>query len=199
MLDSKVTYEEGVEIPVKVKPKNKEKHMIVPTEKHSIFKEERFWATLAHAMGPIMIGLFFFGEGAGGWFGLLLVSGGIYLYFSEKSPYIKHHARQAFAIQLFGTIGWFAAFMGLIFVGLPLWFLFIIISAVLIVVFVGLILLPLAIMSWPLLLMASFVMPLSTAILGAMGAWETWHGREFNYPRLSEWLDRKFGVAYKLV
>ncbi len=199
-VESKVKYEadETVDIPIKVKRKNENAVQKSHDGQIALFKNERFWATLAHAMGPIMIAFMFFGDGPQ-WLGLLAISGGVYMYYSDKSPFVKYHARQAFFMQLFGTIGWFAVFMGLIFVGIPVWIVLMVVSAILIIVLVGLILLPIAIASWPLLLMASFAMPLSTAILGAIGAWETWHGRDFKYPRLADWLDKKFGVCYRLV
>ncbi|MCL4875662.1 MAG: DUF4870 domain-containing protein [Anaerolineae bacterium] len=196
---SKVSYEdEGFDVPVKVKPKNDEQVTNFSDRARDLLSQERFWATLAHAIGPVMIALLFWGDGPQ-WLGLLLVSAGIYFYYSDKSPYVKHHARQALALQLMGTIGWFVVMFGLVVIGIPVWIVLMVVSALLIVVLVGIILLPIAILSWPLLMLATFVMPLGTAILGAIGAWETWHGRDYNYPRLAAWLDKKFGVCYKLV
>jgi uncharacterized Tic20 family protein len=191
---SKVKYEqESAEIPVTVREKPKNGTQASESFRDSMGKlmaEDRFWAALAHAIGPVMIALMVLGDG-GEWLGLILITAGIYVYFANKSPMIKFHARQALAAQLLGTFGWFAVLIS----GTLLWVVLLLISLVLILVLIGLILAPLVAITLPIFILASFVMPLSVVVFGAIGAWETWHGRHYRYPYLADCLDEKLGTV----
>jgi uncharacterized Tic20 family protein len=191
---SKVKFEDEVtDIPVTTREKPKNGASAGESLRDSMGKlmaEDRFWASLAHAMGPLMIVLLILGDG-GKWLGLILITAGIYVYFANKSPMIKFHARQALAAQLLGTFGWFAVLIS----GTLLWGLLLLISLVLILVLIGLILAPLVAITLPIFILASFVMPLSVVVFGAIGAWETWHGRHYRYPYLADWLDEKLGTV----
>ena len=190
MAESKVKFEdEEVEVPVHVseKPKNGTNPALADRV-NDLIGQERFWAALAHALGPLMIGMFIFGDSAG-WLGLMFVTGGIYLYFADKSDHIRFHARQALAAQILGTFGWVALLIG----GTVAWVVLLLISAVLILILIGLVLFPLVALAGPILFLLSFGLPLGVVYFGARGAWEVWHGRDYRYPRLADWLDRRFG------
>jgi uncharacterized membrane protein len=190
MAESKVKHEDsGVHIPVHTREKAKNGTSAPLTDRvNELIGQERFWATLAHAMGPIMIAMLIFGDGAN-WLGLMLITGGIYLYFSNKSDHIKFHARQALAAQILGTFGWVALLIG----GTIAWVGMLIVSILLILVLIGLVLTPLVALGYPMFLIASFLLPLGVAIFGTKGAWEAWHGRDYRYPKLADWLDKRFG------
>lgn len=191
LVKSKVTYDaDESQIPVHVADKPKRKNEPdLEAQLTRLVKEDRFWAALAHALGPVMMALLIFGDGLE-WLGIMLITGGIYLYFSERSELIKFHARQALAAQFLGTFGWLALFLSVT----AIWIVLLIISAILIVVLIGLVLLPLVIVAYPIFALASFILPLGVIPFGAIGAWECWHGRNYRYPYLADWLDRHFGV-----
>src|SRR5687768_16927968 len=92
---SKVEFQDqsnGNEVPVRVKPPvEKRKHEATGD---SIFNQDRFWAALAHAMGPAMVAAWVIGDGLS-WLGPIFITAAIYLYFADKSPMVKFHARQA--------------------------------------------------------------------------------------------------------
>lgn len=187
----KYTNDDSGEIPVRVveKPKRQDQpDQSLMNSAREIMAQERFWATLAHAIGPLMIAVFLFGDGLG-WLGLMLITAGIYLYYNDKSALVKMHARQALAAQLIGTIGWIALLIS----GAMVWTVVLIISLVLILALVGLLLAPLVVVSGPLLFLASFILPLGTALFGTLGAWDAWHGRVFRYPYIADKLDKHFG------
>jgi hypothetical protein len=190
MTESKVKHEgDEVAVPVHVSEKAKNgSNTLLADRVNDLIGQERFWATLAHAIGPLMIGMFIFGDSAG-WLGLMLVTGGIYLYFSDKSDMIKFHARQALTAQIMGTFGWIALLIG----GTLAWVVMLIVSIVLILLLIGILLTPLVVLALPVFILASFGLPLGVVYFGARGAWEVWHGREYRYPRLADWLDRRFG------
>lgn len=190
MSESKVVYEnEALDIPIKVKNGDKAKRgQEVSEQLRGVVKEEHFWAALVHALGPLMIGLAVFADGLS-WLGLIFITAGIYLYYSDKSALIKYHARQALLMQVIGTFGWFALFLS----GTMIWVVLLVLSIILILLLVGIILTPLVAVAYPIFVLASFMLPLSVAIFGTIGAWETWHGREFRYPYLGQWLDQRFG------
>jgi uncharacterized Tic20 family protein len=189
---SKVTYDETAEIPVRIKAKNgtSESNNKLVNSVNDVIGQERFWATLAHAMGPVMIALFILGDGLA-WCGLMMITAGIYLYFTDKSPMIKFHARQALAAQMLGTFGWIILLIS----GTLIWVVALVISIILILLLIGIILTPLVFIMGPVFWMASFALPLSVALFGSIGAWEAWHGRDYRYPYLAKWLDEKFGAT----
>jgi uncharacterized Tic20 family protein len=193
---SKVTYiedEPGQDIPVTVKPKRQPEPPL-SQKVNNLMKQERFWATVVHAITPLMIGLFFIADGPE-WIGLMCVTGAIWIYNHNRSAFVSHHARQALAVQLIGSFGWLAIIIG----GAVAWVLLLVLSALAMLVLVGFLLFPIVLVSYPLLVLASFAMPITAALLGAVAAWETWHGRHFAYPRLSDWLDKQFGTLYTIV
>lgn len=187
--ESKIKYDGDAtqDIPVNVhhpKRKNEERHTLRDSASELV-QEERFWATLAHALGPIMMGMWMFTDGP--WVLAMVLTAGIWLYHRKSSPMVAYHARQALTLQLLGSFGW----MFLVFTGAIAWSVLLVVSLVLILVLVGLILAPVVFFGGILAFFASLLLPLSVVVLGAIGAWETWHGREYRYPYIAKWLDGK--------
>lgn len=187
---SKISYDESEAIPIKVveKPKRGEE----PKTLSQLMEEERFWATLAHALGPIMMAFIIFTDSPA-WLLALMLTAGIYFYHAGKSDYVRDHARQALALQLLGTFGWFALLIS----GITVWIVALLISIALMLVLIGFVLTPIVAVAGPILFLASFALPLSVVLFGTIGAWETWHGREFRYPYLADRLDNWRGQGRK--
>lgn len=173
------------EIPVRVAEKTSRQNR----ENFSqLMHEPRFWATLAHAMGPVMFLLWMLGDGPA-WLLPLAITAGIYFYHQNKSALVRHHARQALTLQVLGSFGW----MALLLSGFAIWIIALLMSLVLILVLVGLLLAPIVLVAGPLFFLMTLVLPLSAFVLGIVGAWETWQGRDFRYPYLADWLDKHLG------
>ncbi len=193
--ESKISYlDESDEIPVKVVGKNKQ-HRPAPEDKapqtlSQLLEEDRFWATLAHALGPIMMGLVIFTDSMA-WLLALMLTAGIYFYHAGKSEFVRYHARQALVLQMMGTFGWLILLLS----GVAIWVVALLISTALMLVLIGFILTPIVLVAGPILFLMSFLLPLSVILFGTIGAWETWHGREFHYPyladRLGKWSEGK--------
>lgn len=188
--DSKIKYEGDTtqDIPVNVhrpKRKNEEapRHSLRDSA-NDLLKEERFWATLAHALGPIMMGMWLFTDGP--WVLAMVFTAGIWLYHRNSAPMVAYHARQALALQVMGTFGW----LFLVATGAVMWSILLVVSLVLILVLIGLILAPVVFVGGIMAFFASLLLPLSVIVLGTIGAWETWNGRDYRYPYLADWLDR---------
>ncbi|NDJ84245.1 MAG: DUF4870 domain-containing protein [Chloroflexi bacterium] len=156
-----------------------------------LFPRETFFACLAHALGPIMMIVDWSNKGPQS-IPFLIATAAIYLYFRDKSDFVKHHARQALALQLLGTLGWLI----LITAGTAIWLILLIVSVIAILVLVGLVLVPVVILSYPFFVLASLSLPLSIIVLGSIAAWQTANGHDFDYPVLARLLDRYLGVAY---
>lgn len=165
----------------------KQKHKTHET----LIARDTFFAFLAHIIGPIMMVVDLSKSGPQS-IPFLIATATIYLYHRHKSPFVKHHARQALALQLLGTIGWFT----LVLTGTAVWIVLLIVSVISILVLVGLILVPVVLVSFPLFILASLTLPTSIVVLGSIGAWRTARGHNFDYPFLAHLLDRMFGVVY---
>ncbi|MFP4323402.1 MAG: hypothetical protein ACLFTK_13190 [Anaerolineales bacterium] len=182
-MQSNVSYED--EVPVRVV--NKQHN--TPQNRAEDVERERLYAALAHAIGPITIALMLIFDGGLYWLGMLFFTVLIYSSYREKSALVRFHARQALAAQLLGTVGWLIA----VTLGAAAWVILLMISLVLILLLVGLILTPVVAIVGPLAFLASFALPLGVAVFGAIGAWETWNGKDFRYPILADWLDNRLG------
>jgi|GEM_PF-6396843 len=170
------------EIPVRVADKEK-------SATSDLLSQPRFWATLAHALSPIMFFFIFVGDGI---FPLVFMGAnlGIYLYWREKSPVVKRASEQALVAQLIGTFGWLALLLS----GIAVWVVLFIISVILVIALIGIILAPLMLVALPLFVLATFALPLSAALFGVIGAWEAWNDREFRYPYLAKMMENGVGV-----
>lgn len=165
--------------------------MSVQKPHESLLNNETLFAFIAHAIGPVMMAVDLSNDGPQS-FPFIILTGLIYLYFRNRSDYVKHHARQALALQILGTFGWFA----LVATGTAIWLVLLIVSLIAVLVLVGLLLIPMVVLSYPLFILLSLTLPASVAILGSIGAWKTANGQDFNYPILAKLLDRYFGVCY---
>jgi hypothetical protein len=150
----------------------------------NVSDEERLWAALAHgsALLTILLAL-----ATGGIASLLTVfiPLGIYLIHREKSPFVAHHALQAFAAQVVGIIG-FAVLLVTLAVT---WAMLLVISAILIIVLVGLILFPLVLIAGLVALAATFILPLGLLIYSMIAAVQAWNGNTYSYPWIGDWVD----------
>jgi uncharacterized Tic20 family protein len=150
----------------------------------NIDDNERKWAALAHG-STLLTALVGLGSGGLGVVITMLVPLAIYFSFRKRSEFVAFHALQAFTIQLIGTIGWLVFLI----VGLVVWAALFFISLVLIIVLVGIILAPLVFLLLPLLVLASFALPLGMVIYGVIATVETWSGRNYRIPYIARWVE----------
>jgi hypothetical protein len=150
----------------------------------NVSDEERLWAALAHgsALLTLLLAL-----ATGGIASLLTVfiPLGIYLIYREKSPFVAHHALQAFAAQVVGVIGFAVLLVTL----LVTWAVLLVISAILVIVLVGLILFPLVFIAGLVALAATFILPLGLLIYSMIAAVQAWNGNTYCYPWIGDWVD----------
>lgn len=111
----------------------------------------------------------------------------VYLRYRKESPYVAFHALQAFALQALGTLGALAVLV----IGVIVWSLGMAVAALLVVVGIGLLLVPLWALVGVVLLLVPLAMPLAMLLFATMGAYETYHGRDFRYPYVARWIDRQ--------
>lgn len=143
------------------------------------------WAVLAHA--SILLTLLL-GISTGGIAAILgpIVPAIIWYVFRDRSEYVVEQARQATIFQLAGILGLLAlAIFGAILVAAG-W----VVSAVLVLVLIGLILLPIMLivtLAW----VAAFVaLPIVLVVYGCYAALEAYNGRPFRYWWIADAIDR---------
>jgi uncharacterized Tic20 family protein len=168
---------EGVYVPVKT---NKRKHFGEPDA------NERKWAALAHG-STLLTALVALASAGAGVLLTMFIPLCIYFAFRKRSEYVAFHALQAFTIQLVGTIGWLA----LVVTGLVVWIALLILSALLILVLVGLVLLPLVALMFPVFLLVSLALPLGMVIYSVIATIETWNGHNYRYPYIADWVENQ--------
>ncbi|MBN1286829.1 MAG: DUF4870 domain-containing protein [Anaerolineae bacterium] len=152
--------------------------------------DERLWAALAHASLIVTLLATPFSVGTLTLF-LIFVPLIIYFAYRERSEFVAYHALQGFAMQVFATIGWVA-------LGLAITIAFVIaivISGVLSIVLIGIPFLLLSVVGLVLFWLVWICLPIGLGIYSLMAAWETYHGRNFRYVKLADWVDR-FLVNY---
>ena len=149
-------------------------------------QEERLWASLAHASTilTLIVGML-----TGNLSGLVLVFVPLAIYFAyrERSPFVTFHALQAFALQVLATIGWLLLLVG---GGLALaigW----VVSALLVLVLVGLLLLPVMLVVTLAFALLMVVAPIALGLLALVAAIEVYSGEDYRYPYLGEWLNEQ--------
>jgi len=147
---------------------------------------ERIWAALAHAS---VLLTFILGVSTGGLAVILgaLVPLIIWLAFRDRSRFVAFHAMQASVFQLASVVAW----VGLAIVGvavlIPTW----IVTALLLVVLIGFLLLPLALVLTIALPAALVIMPLAVLVYGLYGAFEVYAGRDFRYWLVADWIEKR--------
>jgi uncharacterized Tic20 family protein len=152
----------------------------------SVDANERKWATLAHA-STLLTALVALGSAGAGVLITMFVPLLIYFAFRNRSEYVAFHALQAFTIQLVGTIG----FVGLILAGTFMWVILLILSALLLIVLVGIVLLPLVIIAYPIFILATLLLPLGMTVYSVIAAIETWGGRNYRIPFVARWVENQ--------
>jgi uncharacterized Tic20 family protein len=145
---------------------------------------ERKWAALAHS-STLLTALVGLASGGAGVLLTIFIPLFIYFAFRKRSEYVAFHALQAFTIQLVGTVGWLA----LLITGLVVWVALIILSAILILVLVGIVLLPLVALMLPVFILASLALPVGMVIYSVIAAVETWNGRDYRFPYIARWVE----------
>lgn len=152
----------------------------------AVDENERKWASLAHGSTLLtaLAALF-----SGGLLVLVTMFVPLLIYFSfrKRSEYVAFHALQAFTVQLLGTVGW----MVLVLVGTLVSVALMIVAAILIIVLIGIVLLPLVIVTYILFLLASLALPLGMVIYSVIAMTETWGGHDYRIPYVGRWVENQ--------
>lgn len=148
-------------------------------------RQEMNWAAVAHAS---VLLTFLLGVTTGGIAAILgpLVPALIWYGFREKSDYVADQARQATIYQVAGLL----ALLGLGLIGAVVVAVGLAISAVLLVVLVGVVLLPIMIIVTLLWVVALVLLPIAQVIYGCYAALEAYNGRPFRYRWVADLIDR---------
>lgn len=158
---------------------------VVPAPHLGLTRQETSWAAIAHASVLVTLVL---GIASGGLAAILgpIIPALIWYAYREKSEYVQEQAQQATIFQLVGVLGLYAlALVGALLVALG-WT----VSAVLLIVLVG-ILLMIAMLFVTLLWAAALVaLPIVQVVYGCYAALETYNGRPFRYWGIADLIDR---------
>lgn len=149
-------------------------------------EDERLWSSIAHASVWITVlgGLFTNGVAVPLSIFIPLI---IFLYWRKRSDYVAFQALQAFMIQVLMTVG-VALFA---FVGGIVWAMGLLIALLLMIVLVGFILVPVWALVGLVVAILLAVAPFVALALGTVGAVRSYAGRDFQYPGIGRWLDRR--------
>ena len=159
--------------------------VVAPAPHLGLTREELIWASLAHA--SILITLLL-GMASGGIAAILgpIVPAIIWYVYRDKSDYVADQAKQATIFQLAG----FVALLALAIVGAILIAVGWAVSAALVVVLVGLILLPIMLLVTLVWVVAVVALPIVLVVYGCYAALEAYNGRPFRYYWIAEMIDR---------
>ena len=149
---------------------------------------ERTWAALAHASVLLTFAL---GVSTGGLAVVVaaLVPLGIWLAFRDRSRFVAFHAMQATVFQLASLVVWIGLLAAGLVILIPAW----IVTAILLVVLVGLLLLPVALVLTLALAIALMALPFASLFYGLYGAFEVYGGRAFRYWQVADWIESRGG------
>jgi uncharacterized Tic20 family protein len=147
---------------------------------------ERTWAALAHASVLLTFAL---GVSTGGLAVVVaaLVPLGIWLAFRDRSRFVAFHAMQATVFQLASLVVWIGLLAAGLVILIPAW----IVTAILLVVLVGLLLLPVALVLTLALAIALMALPFASLFYGLYGAFEVYGGRAFRYWQVADWIESR--------
>jgi uncharacterized Tic20 family protein len=187
--------EPGVEAP-KPTPRRAETRKLEPEAEEApqalaavphlgLTREELNWAALAHASVLITVLLGLLSGGIGALLGPI-IPGIIWYVHRDKSEYVVEQARQATIYQVAGIV----ALVALVLVGGILVSLGLAISAVMIIILIGLILLPIMIVVTLIWGAAIVVLPIAQVVYGCYAALEAYNGRPFRYWWVADRIDR---------
>lgn len=158
---------------------------LAPVPHLGLSREEMTWAGLAHA--SILITLLL-GIASGGIAAILgpIIPAIIWYVNREKSEYVVEQARQATLFQLAGIVALLAlAIVGAIVIALG-W----VVSAALVIVLIGLLLLPIMLIVTLVWVAALVALPIAQVVYGCYAALEAYNGRPFRYWWVSDMIDR---------
>jgi uncharacterized Tic20 family protein len=147
---------------------------------------ERTWAALAHASVLLTFAL---GVSTGGLAVVVaaLVPLGIWLAFRDRSRFVAFHAMQATVFQLASLVVWIGLLAAGLVILIPAW----IVTALLLVVIVGLLLLPVALVVTLAVAIALMALPFASLFYGLYGAFEVYGGRAFRYWQVADWIESR--------
>jgi uncharacterized Tic20 family protein len=160
----------------------------------AVSEDERLWASIAHASTWLTIVLGFITGGLVSLLGLI-VPLVIYFNFRKKSSFVAFHALQSFALQLIATVG----VVALMLTGMLVWVIGLIISALLVIIVIGFVLL----FVWGLVGFAYFVgvsaLPIVSLVLSTIAAYQTYRGQDYRYPLIGTWVDRQLASYAQVI
>jgi uncharacterized Tic20 family protein len=156
-----------------------------PTPHLGLTREEMGWAAVAHASILLTVLL---GVTTGGIAVFLgpLVPAIIWYIYRDRSEYVVEQARQATVFQVAGIL----ALLSLAIVGAILLVVGWAVSAVLVIVFVGLILMPAMLIVTLAWVVAIVALPIAQMVYGCYAALEAYNGRPFRYRWIADGIDR---------
>ena len=148
-------------------------------------RDETNWAALAHASILLTLVL---GVATGGVAAFLgpIVPALIWYAYRDKSEYVTEQARQATIYQLAGLLG----LLALVLVGAILMVIGWTVSAVLVIVLIGVVLLLAMLIVTLVWGAALIVMPIAQVVYGCYAALEAYNGRPFRYWWIADAIDR---------
>lgn len=143
-------------------------------------------AALAHA--SILV-TFLIGVGSGGLGAILgvLIPLAIWYSYREKSTYTANQALQATVYQVASVL----AVLAFAVVGATLVVVSWTVAGALAAVLIGLCLMPFALLVTLLLAAVLLVLPIVLLVYGLYAAYETYHGRDFRYKWVADWIDQQ--------
>ena len=156
-----------------------------PSTHLGLSREELNWALVAHASIVVTLLLGLLTGGLGAILGVIIPALIWYMH-RGKSEYVVDQARQATVFQLAG----FVALLLLVVVGALLVVVGWTVSAILVIVLIGLILLPLMLaltLAW---VVAIVALPIAQVVYGCYAALEAYSGRPFRYRWTADLVDR---------
>lgn len=159
--------------------------VVAPTPHLGLTREEMNWAALAHASIVLTLLL---GISTGGIAAILgpIIPAIIWYVFRDRSEYVEEQARQATIFQLAGIL----ALLALAVVGAVLVAAGWVVSAVLVILLVGLLLLPVMAIVTLLWGVAIVALPIAQVAYGCYAAVEAYSGRPFRYRWVADQIDR---------
>ena len=156
-----------------------------PAARLGLTREEMNWAAVAHASILVTLLLGILTGGIGAILGVIIPAVIWYVY-RDKSEYVTDQARQATIFQLAGFVAW----LGLVFLGTILGVVGWTVSAVLVIVLIGLILLPVMLVLTRFWIVAIVALPIVQVVYGCYAALEAYNGRPFRYQWVADLVDR---------
>jgi uncharacterized Tic20 family protein len=151
-----------------------------------VSEDERLWAAAAHASAWVTL--------LGGIFSIgaivpisIFIPLAIFFLFRKRSDFVAFHALQAFVLQLVGTVGAFA----LLTIGGTVWLLGMVVSALLVLLLIGVVLVPLWGIVGIALVLAVLALPIVMVFYSTVAAYNTYRGEDYRYPFVARWVDRQ--------